>query len=137
MAGRKKVLLKVGFLFVPYTNTLNQDSYCKVQLSLLTDHNLRAGDNFGRQWGGKDVTDEPVREQEVQQPVQGNNRGGLPHQGGDGRRQAGHYADLGYSWTGSLLQYFNHEHDHTLTLGKVPVTWSGFLSRGRLLCSHL
>lgn len=140
MAGRKKVLLKVGFLIVPvpYIKTFKTYSWCHVKsTSPSADHNLRAGDHFGRQWGGKDVTDEPVREQEVQQPVQGHDWGRLPHQGGDGRRQAGHHADLGHCWTGGALQYFNHDHDLTLTLGEVPVTWSGFLSRGRLLRSHI
>jgi hypothetical protein len=40
----------------------------------------------------KDVAHEPVCQQEVQQPVQGDNWSGLPDQGGDGRRQARHHA---------------------------------------------
>ena len=42
--------------------------------------------------GGEDLLDEPVCEQEVQQPVQGHHRSRLPDQGGDGGRPAGHHA---------------------------------------------
>ena len=58
------------------------------------------GDHPWRQWGGKDFIDEPIRKQEVQQPVQGHHWRRFPYQGGDGWRQAGHDADLGYCWTG-------------------------------------
>ena len=72
MAGRKKVLLKVGFL-----NFKPRCIHKKIMKSTTqsADHKLHTGDHFGRQWGGKDVADEPVREQKVQQPVQGHHRG--------------------------------------------------------------
>lgn len=49
-------------------------------------------DNFGRFECGKNVADEPVRQQEVHQPVQGDNRCRFPDQRSDGRRSDRHYA---------------------------------------------
>ena len=43
---------------------------------------ILAGDHPWRQRGGEDLPDEPVREQEVLQPVQGHHWGGLSHKGG-------------------------------------------------------
>jgi hypothetical protein len=37
------------------------------------------GHHPGRQRGGEDLPDEPVREQKVLQPVQGHHWGRLPH----------------------------------------------------------
>nr|ACG47796.1 ras-related protein Rab7 [Zea mays] len=42
--------------------------------------------------GRQDLADEPVRQQQVQQPVQGHHRRGFPHQGGPDRRPPLHTA---------------------------------------------
>jgi hypothetical protein len=43
---------------------------------------LCVGDHPGRQRCGQDLADEPVRQQEVLQSVQGHHRGRLSNQGG-------------------------------------------------------
>lgn len=49
-------------------------------------------DHTGRLERGQDVADEPVCQQEVHQPVQGDHRRRFPDQGGDGRRPDRHDA---------------------------------------------
>lgn len=74
------------------------------------------GDHPRRQQRRQDLADEPVREQALLEPVQGHDRGGLPHQGGRHRRSGRDDADLGHCRPGAL-----------------PVARSGVLPRGGLL----
>eukprot|EP00958_Prasinococcus_capsulatus_P010963 scaffold1076_cov342-Prasinococcus_capsulatus_cf.AAC.2 len=95
MAARKRTLLKVIIL---------GDSGC-VRDCASRDAAVGGGalTRAAACWqGGQDLADEPVREQEVLQPVQGHDRRRLPYQGGAGGRPPRHDADLGHRRTGAL-----------------------------------